>query len=214
MLHRHRLNEKNVQRKERGIVLLITLIALVAMTLASIGMVRSVDTSVLAVGNMAFRQAAEAPVDWAVEDAMQTIQAMAPTDPNNPSGTGYFANIQASTNGIPNQLLMPGAPTGVFNQTDAAGNTLYYMIERMCRQAGVPVAGDCIPALLAGEEDGGEGVLKPIRNTAGEHSTWYEYSSPDGSGVGGGSGSYVYRVTVRVDGPNSTRAYAQAMIRS
>lgn len=44
-------------RSQRGVVLLIALIVLVAMTLAGIGMMRSVDTGTVISGNMAFRQA-------------------------------------------------------------------------------------------------------------------------------------------------------------
>lgn len=44
-------------RGQRGVVLLITLIILVAMTLAGIGMMRSVDTGNIIAGNLAFRQA-------------------------------------------------------------------------------------------------------------------------------------------------------------
>lgn len=43
--------------RQRGVVLLITLIALVAMMLAGIGMMRSIDTSTMVAGNVAFRQA-------------------------------------------------------------------------------------------------------------------------------------------------------------
>ena len=42
---------------QRGVILLITLIILVAMTLAGIGMMRSVDTGNIIAGNLAFRQA-------------------------------------------------------------------------------------------------------------------------------------------------------------
>lgn len=43
--------------KQQGVVLLIALIILVAMTLAGIGMMRSVDTGNMIAGNLAFRQA-------------------------------------------------------------------------------------------------------------------------------------------------------------
>lgn len=43
--------------EQRGVVLLIALIILVAMTLAGIGMMRSVDTGSLIAGNLAFKQA-------------------------------------------------------------------------------------------------------------------------------------------------------------
>ena len=48
-------------------VLLIALIVLVAMTLAGIGMMRSIDTGTLVAGNIGFRQAAVATRDSGVE---------------------------------------------------------------------------------------------------------------------------------------------------
>ena len=42
---------------QRGLVLFFALIALVAMSLAALALVRSVDTSTLISGNLAFRQA-------------------------------------------------------------------------------------------------------------------------------------------------------------
>src|SRR4051794_33864237 len=45
-------------RRQQGVVLLIALIVLVAMTLAGIGLVRSVDTGNMVAGNLAFKQGA------------------------------------------------------------------------------------------------------------------------------------------------------------
>jgi Tfp pilus assembly protein PilX len=47
----------NPPHNQRGVVLLIALIMLVAMTLAGIGMMRSVDTGTVIAGNLAFKQA-------------------------------------------------------------------------------------------------------------------------------------------------------------
>jgi type IV pilus assembly protein PilX len=54
-----RINGRRIitPRSQRGVVLLIALIMLVAMTLAGIGMMRSVDTGSVIAGNMAFKQA-------------------------------------------------------------------------------------------------------------------------------------------------------------
>jgi Tfp pilus assembly protein PilX len=54
-----RINGRRIitPRSQRGVVLLIALIMLVAMTLAGIGMMRSVDTGSMIAGNMAFKQA-------------------------------------------------------------------------------------------------------------------------------------------------------------
>ena len=54
-----RINRRRIvvsSRKQRGVVLLIALIILVAMTLAGIGMMRSVDTGSVIAGNLAFQQ--------------------------------------------------------------------------------------------------------------------------------------------------------------
>jgi Tfp pilus assembly protein PilX len=55
--------------RQRGAILFIALIVLVAMTLAGIALMRSVDTNVLIAGNLAFRQGATAAGDYGVEDA-------------------------------------------------------------------------------------------------------------------------------------------------
>jgi len=48
---------------QQGIVLPITLIVLVAMTLAGIALLRSIDTSSIIAGNLAFKQSATASGD-------------------------------------------------------------------------------------------------------------------------------------------------------
>lgn len=47
-----------MRRAQQGVVLFVALIILVAMTLAGIALMRSVDTNVLIAGNLAFRQGA------------------------------------------------------------------------------------------------------------------------------------------------------------
>ena len=59
--------------RERGAILFIALIVLVAMSLAGIALMRSVDTNVLIAGNLAFRQGATAGGDWGIEDARAWI---------------------------------------------------------------------------------------------------------------------------------------------
>ena len=56
--------------RQRGVVLIIALIALVIMTLAALAMIRSVDTSNLIAGNMAFQQAATHSGDSGIEAAI------------------------------------------------------------------------------------------------------------------------------------------------
>ena len=58
-----------MRRAQQGVVLFIALIILVAMTLAGIALMRSVDTNVLIAGNLAFRQANTMYADTGVEAA-------------------------------------------------------------------------------------------------------------------------------------------------
>ena len=85
------LRPKSTQVRQRGVVLFIALIVLVAMTLAGIAVMRSVGTNVLISGNMAFKQAATSVADYGVEKA------------------GAWVNSQFASN-TPLNLQNDGAP--------------------------------------------------------------------------------------------------------
>ena len=57
------------RERQRGVVLFIALIVLVAMALAGIALVRSVDTGILVAGNIAFKQGATNAGDQGLEAA-------------------------------------------------------------------------------------------------------------------------------------------------
>ena len=56
--------------RQQGIVVFVALIAVVLMSLAAVGLMRSVHTSTIVVGNLAFRQAAQSMASAAVEKAV------------------------------------------------------------------------------------------------------------------------------------------------
>ena len=60
---------RSARPAQSGMVLIVTLIVLAAMTLAGIALVRSVDTAVMIAGNLAFRQGATIAGDAGVEAA-------------------------------------------------------------------------------------------------------------------------------------------------
>lgn len=64
-------------RQQRGVVLLIALIVLVAMTLAAIGMMRSVDTTTVIAGNVAFKQTTLQSADQGISTAYNTLLSIA-----------------------------------------------------------------------------------------------------------------------------------------
>ena len=65
--------------KQRGVVLLLTLIILVAMTLASIGMMRSVDTATVVAGNLAFKQSTAYAADGGTSTGFNAMTTFANT---------------------------------------------------------------------------------------------------------------------------------------
>lgn len=96
-------------RSQRGVVLLIALIVLVAMTLAGIGMMRSVDTGNVISGNMAFRQATTNASDGGISTGFNALVSVAN------SGNGADKAILNFNNGQP-------CPTGATPALCSGGN--------------------------------------------------------------------------------------------
>lgn len=196
---------------QRGIVLFIALIAMVVLTLAGVALVRSVDTSQGVAGNLAFRQASIAPVNQAIESAIdalfksKTINTIA-----NDSAHNYYAFLQAGekANGVPAVLsgdysTMSTAYTGASLPSPFVdGLTKYevrYVIERVC-----------IPTVMDAPNSGAAttqycDLLPPKVSPAGTDNEVKRIPLPP---------IPHYRVTVRVDLPNTnTVTYAQAFLR-
>ena len=213
---------------QRGLVLFFALVALVVMSLAGMALIRSVDTSTLIAGKLSFRRAATASADAGVEAAiawLQTTQANnAATSPlldpnhvfNQTSLTarpGYYASVDPAINLFADatwagnnsvRLTWDNAGNVVYDgtgavTTDASGNQLAYIIQRMCRTAGVAIpAASC---LFSGAQEDGQGKQIPL---------------PEKVCVGAGcptaGQSPQLRITVRAVGPKSTVSYVQAYV--
>ena len=67
---RHVARRMRLRDAERGVVLFIALLVMVALSLAGIALIRSADTATIVAGNLAFKQAAAAAVDRSVEQAV------------------------------------------------------------------------------------------------------------------------------------------------
>lgn len=69
--------------RQGGITLIVVMIALASLALASVALIRSIDTGTLVMGNLGFKQATTAQADRSVESAMTWIATKlttAPTD--------------------------------------------------------------------------------------------------------------------------------------
>lgn len=197
-----------MRRAQRGVILFIALIVLVAMSLAGIALMRSVDTNVLVAGNLSFRQANTMYADVGVEAARAWLTANAGSlTTNQPGGaTHYWANYQAG----PPPVDFIGVTTDTsddYNWGQAASATspdpafsISYVIHRLCGNAGAPsdAAAKCMQASAGGGSSssglGTKGVVSYGVQALPGISTIY------------------YRVTVRVIGPRNALSYVQAIL--
>jgi type IV pilus assembly protein PilX len=199
-------------RRQRGVVLFIALIVMVAMSLAAVALIRSVDTTNILIGNLAFRQSSILPANMAVEQAAAAlfkeaaptgVPAIADTTADLPA-ENYFASWQNSDDprGVPTLLQTrtnAAALTKTLNALDnnnanvavANRTVVRYMIERMCLAAGPAKASNC--DMMAPKQNPG--------TTVHDESTATLNPIP------------FYRVTIRVDGPQNTASFLQAMLR-
>jgi hypothetical protein len=193
-------------RAQRGAVLFIALIVLVAMTMASVALVRSVDTATLGAGNIALKQSAAQAAERAVGIALAQFDpfaapagfftVIANADAHQ-SAQNYCASLlPTDKRGVPLVLQnlgnkeCDGQPLNPANVVTTANNEqLRYVIERLCTDTGVPDQAKCN----------------------------LEQTLPTGGTVGSGAhlGDTVplYRVTVRVDGPRNTRHFSQVIFK-
>ena len=88
MSHRHS------HAAQRGVSLLFALLALVALSLATLAVVRTVDTSGLVLGNVGFKQDATVAGDQAVRQAITWLKANAASLDNDAPNSGYYASTK------------------------------------------------------------------------------------------------------------------------
>ncbi|MDR1530305.1 MAG: hypothetical protein LBS40_07930 [Burkholderiales bacterium] len=204
------LNPKTAQR---GIVLIITLLVLMAMILVSVGLMRTIDTSVLAVGNLSFRSSGNAYSVQSIEQlARKLTQISNDPDPatraslynDSAAFNCYYATINTATEspeGIPGLLSIrpPTSATGIcFFQNTQTGNTTSVIVERLCNNVGPVTTFSCIGSLGSTDRLGAASNTTNILPGMG----WSASSSTQAT----------YRITARVDGPKNTVSFTQAFV--
>jgi type IV pilus assembly protein PilX len=210
-------------KQQRGVVLFLALIAIVVMSLAAVALIRSVDTSTLIAGNLAFKQSATTSADAGIEAAIAlltvTRDSAANANKNVLSDATHTFNITSTatrpgyySNADPALDLFAAATwdndinnsnnnsvNSVLVGTDASGNKTRYVIQRMCRNANVAIQNaDCL--FSAGSEDA-SGQQIPLPQTI---------CSGTGCPVAGQTPQI--RITTRVTGPRNTVSYVQAFV--
>jgi type IV pilus assembly protein PilX len=196
-LRRHALP---MARAQRGVVLVIALVVLVAMSLGGVAILRSVDTSTLIAGNYAFKQGTLQSANIGIESAIKWITANRTnlgTD-----GAGYYS----STSRLSGQRFKwedPNAWTNavqVGGGADAAGNTVKYVIHRLCTTTGpVSPANPCATNIGSGSDVAFDAPAEGSSNASGSSA----FTSPP---------KMYLRVIARSTGPRNAVSYVQAMV--
>jgi type IV pilus assembly protein PilX len=206
------LNAQKI-RRQQGVVLLLSLIVLVAMSLAGIGLMRGILTGNRVVGNLAFQQSATQSADVGIETAIawleQKTRELKQANPPQLQNDLFLAQEKSAGSGFNYRPMREdpgasqswedywGAAAKAGSQVntlavDAAGNTVSFLIHRLCREAG--------DSLTAGCES------SPSLNNSTQSSSksgGIKLQVPD---------QVYYRITVRVQGPRNAVSFVQAMV--
>lgn len=198
-----RISGRASHRAQRGMILFISLIVLVAMTLAGIAMMRSVDTNVLIAGNLAFKQGTTSIADLGVEAARGWLTAPSGSlDQDQPGISYYWSTWQSGAS----DFIGATATTADDYNWGQAGTaaspdpayTINYVIHRLCGTTGKPAdTGTCLQSAVSSSGSGSSGSQGVV--------SYGNQALPSSSTI-------FYRVTVKVTGPRNTISYVQAIL--
>lgn len=187
-------------KRQQGVVLFLSLIVLVALMLGGLALFRNVDTSILISGNVALQKNATRSGDSGAEAAIAWLQANSGPALYTDS-TGYvaagLANPKASGQTWPQYWdTLMGAYTPVTLTTDAAGNTVSYLIQRLCNLTGQAYSAGPPPI---------ECIEPPTSSNTGSSkgAGFIELNRPT---------SVYYRITVRTAGPKNSVSFIQTTV--
>jgi type IV pilus assembly protein PilX len=182
--------------RQRGVVLIFTLIILLILTIGAVALMRSMNTSLFGAGNLAFRRDLANQGEHAVSTVMAefstgALSASGTTLANIPSDNYSATMLNSNQQGVPQVLLSDAqwAAAG-FTGADLVGATndvvIRYVIDRLCTAAGASASTDCVQSTATGKSK----------------------SSKDSGGLAAPSAT-VYRLSVRITGPRSTQVFLQ-----
>lgn len=180
---------------QRGAVLMVVLVALVAMLISVIALSRSMDTHHLVAGNLAFRNSTVHSSDAGVQSAVTWLQSTVGTARLNTTDVddGYYA-VVAEPNWDDEAFWAQCAGCTV-SAADNAGNRVQYVVHRMCSTQGNTNSAGNSCSLL---------TTTPTAANGGSFAA-------DAVNFAGVAQNY-YRISVRVLGPRNTSTLVQAFV--
>ena len=176
-------------RQQRGVVMWVALGVLIIMTLAGLAMLRQMGGGLSIAGNLAFKQSATAVADLGTEAGRAWITTPGRNLTNTQAGAGYFSSWGNSVDPASVAFVDWTAIAGV---TEAAtGNTVKYVIHRLCELPEVDANG-------------------PLQHCSAEGGSSTNHGVEPGGGFASIAQPY-FRITTQVTGPRNTVSYIQVV---
>jgi len=205
---------------QTGLSLIIALLALVALSVASVALIRSVDTGTLVLGNLGFKQDTTAQADQGTRAAIAWMTTAGIDLTANNATAGYYAaapvnfdpTMQLSS--LTNRVIVdwdyddsdlkdcktvPGTPAArCLTPVGLTGNAdIRYIIIRLCQNTGAVETNNCVrPAAQSSGDAADKGAL--------------DYSKP--SPLTAKTDGVMYRVIVRAQGARDTTTYTETLV--
>jgi type IV pilus assembly protein PilX len=200
----------NRAARQRGVVLLFSMIALVIMLIAAVAMVRSFQTSLFNAGNLGFKRDMRNQSEMAASTALAYFSTgllnTSASRATSQTAANYSASIlPTDAQGIPNALqdanfTSVGVTTNDLTSPDGSV-TVRYVLDRLCN--------------ATGDEKGlGSGACVLANNAAAAGGSLLNLRSAERTGAAGAtpvvSQAVVYRLSIRVNGPRNTQSFFQS----
>lgn len=217
------LQRTSIPSGERGVTLVFALVTMVALSLAAVALVRSVDTGTLVLGNLGFKQDTLQAADDASRTAIQWLSnnvadtrlqndwtdmgyyaternpVANPLDVTGNSGNANATLIDWTGSGNCNghsPCLLTRAVTGLRNGVQAR-----YVILRLCNGTGDPtVSGTTLRC------------ARPLVNIAAESGERGALNYANSQRIGATTISQYFRILVRTQGGRATTTFTETLV--
>ena len=190
MIRRPSSSHRSAGHGQRGIVLFVAIIVLLAMTLAGLAMMRHMGVGTSIAGNVAFKENATSVADSGTEFARAWLTANQPFLNNDNFAAGYHSSWAPSVD--PTTFNWAG---GSVQLPAEVGNVASVYIERLCA---TPNLSAIAPTQVCSDKPVGTGANRG----GGSYPSVLPPTPPQP----------YFRVTTRVDGPRNTRSYTQVLM--
>jgi type IV pilus assembly protein PilX len=194
----NRVHFASAARRQRGVVLIFSLIVLLILAIGAVALLRSVNSSLLGAGNLAFHRDLVNQAEQAISTVMTEFKTngaplLGATTADLPAANYVSTALPTNAQGVPVVLLSNN--NAVFNAVASSANdipgatpdvTIRYVIDRLCTNTGAASSANCAQStgsINSGTVNQNTGLPAPSAT--------------------------IYRVSVRVNGPRGTQAFLQ-----